>query len=82
MIHSWIIYILAKAGAFILLLQMKNITKQYGNVTANKDININLDKGEILAICGENGAGKSTIMKILYGLEKPDKGEIYLMVNR
>ncbi len=57
---------------------MKNITKQYGNVTANKDININLDKGEILAICGENGAGKSTIMKILYGLEKPDKGEIYL----
>lgn len=78
MIHSWIIYILAKAGDFILLLQMKNITKQYGNVTANKDININLDKGEILAICGENGAGKSTIMKILYGLEKPDKGEIYL----
>lgn len=57
---------------------MKNITKHYGNVTANKDININLDKGEILAICGENGAGKSTIMKILYGLEKPDQGEIYL----
>ncbi len=61
-----------------MLLEMKHITKTYGNVTANKDININLDKGEILAIVGENGAGKSTIMKILYGLERPDSGEIFL----
>lgn len=61
-----------------MLLEMKNITKTYGNVTANNNVNINLDKGEILAIVGENGAGKSTIMKILYGLEKPDSGEIFL----
>lgn len=61
-----------------MLLEMKHITKIYGNVTANNDININLDKGEILAIVGENGAGKSTIMKILYGLERPDSGEIFL----
>lgn len=61
-----------------MLLEMKNITKTYGNVTANNNVSISLDKGEILAIVGENGAGKSTIMKILYGLEKPDSGEILL----
>jgi len=61
-----------------MLLEMKNIVKRYGDLVANKDININLKKGEILAIVGENGAGKSTIMKILYGLEQPDSGEIFL----
>ena len=55
-----------------MLLEMKNIVKTYGNVVANNKVNINLNKGEILAVVGENGAGKSTIMKILYGLEKPD----------
>lgn len=61
-----------------MLLEMKNIVKEYGNVVANNDVNIHLNKGEILAIVGENGAGKSTIMKILYGLEKPTSGEIYM----
>ena len=55
-----------------MILEMKNIVKTYGNVVANNKVNINLNKGEILAVVGENGAGKSTIMKILYGLEKPD----------
>ena len=59
-----------------MILEMKNIVKTYGNVVANNKVNINLNKGEILAVVGENGAGKSTIMKILYGLEKPDSGEI------
>lgn len=61
-----------------MLLEMKNIVKKYGNVVANNKINIHLNKGEILSIVGENGAGKSTIMKILYGLEKPDCGEILI----
>lgn len=61
-----------------MLLEMNNITKRYDHVIANNDINIHLEKGEILAIVGENGAGKSTIMKILYGLQQPDSGEIYL----
>ncbi|MGL4345088.1 MAG: ABC transporter ATP-binding protein [Cellulosilyticaceae bacterium] len=61
-----------------VLLEMKHITKTYDNVIANNDVNINLNKGEILAIVGENGAGKSTIMKILYGLQKPDSGSIHL----
>lgn len=61
-----------------MLLEMKNIMKLYGELAANKNVNINLKKGEILAIVGENGAGKSTIMKILYGLEQPTSGEIFL----
>ena len=65
-----------------MLLEMKNIVKTYGNVVANNKVNINLNKGEILAVVGENGAGKSTIMKILYGLEKPDSGGIFINGNR
>lgn len=61
-----------------MILQMKDIVKTYGNVVANDHVSIDLNEGEILAIVGENGAGKSTIMKILYGLEKADSGEIYV----
>ena len=61
-----------------MLLEMKNIVKKYGSLTANKDVSLHLNKGEILAIAGENGAGKSTIMKILYGLEQASSGEIYM----
>ena len=61
-----------------MILEMKNIVKTYGKVVANDNVSINLNEGEILAIVGENGAGKSTIMKILYGLEQPDSGEIYV----
>src|SRR5699024_1932073 len=61
-----------------MLLEMKNITKSYGPVLANDNVRLNLSKGEILAVVGENGAGKSTIMKILYGLEPATSGEIYI----
>ena len=60
------------------ILEMKHITKMYGTLKANDDINLKLYKGQILAVIGENGAGKSTLMKILYGLEKASEGEIYL----
>ncbi|MFI3210961.1 MAG: ABC transporter ATP-binding protein [Peptostreptococcaceae bacterium] len=59
-----------------MLIEMRNIVKTYGKVVANNDVSISLNKGEILAVIGENGAGKSTITKILYGLEKFDSGEI------
>jgi simple sugar transport system ATP-binding protein len=60
------------------ILEMKHITKIYGTLKANDDINLKLFKGQILAVIGENGAGKSTLMKILYGLEQATDGEIYL----
>lgn len=64
------------------LLEMCQITKTYQHVVANDDVSIKLYEGEILAIVGENGAGKSTLMKVLYGLVKPDSGEIQLKGER
>lgn len=61
-----------------MVLEMKGIVKRYGTLTANNHVSLQLHEGEILAIVGENGAGKSTIMKILYGLEHPDAGEIWV----
>ena len=61
-----------------MIFEMRNIVKMYDNVCANDDVSLHLNRGEILAIVGENGAGKSTIMKILYGLVKPTSGEIYV----
>lgn len=59
-----------------LLLEMKNITKKYGDFTANHNINFDVRKGEIHALVGENGAGKTTLMRMLYGMEEPTSGSI------
>ncbi len=58
------------------MLELKNITKTFGNVVANNDVSISVAKGTIHAIVGENGAGKSTIMRIAYGFYNADSGEI------
>ena len=58
------------------MLELKNITKKFGSVIANNDVSINIKKGTIHAIVGENGAGKSTIMRIAYGFYTADSGEI------
>ena len=58
------------------VIEMLNIRKEFGNFVANDDITLQLEKGEIHALLGENGAGKSTLMNILFGLYKPDGGEI------
>jgi len=55
---------------------LRGITKRYPGVVANSDINISVQRGHVHAIVGENGAGKSTLMKTLYGMHKPDEGEI------
>ncbi len=58
------------------ILKMEHITKSFYGVYANEDVSLSLDKGEILALLGENGAGKTTIMNILFGIQKPDSGKI------
>lgn len=64
------------------MLELKNITKTFGNVIANKEVSIHVKKGTIHAIVGENGAGKSTVMRIAYGFYKADSGEIIVDGNR
>lgn len=60
------------------MLELRNITKTFGNVVANDDVSIKIEKGTIHAIVGENGAGKSTIMRIAYGFYTADSGEIFV----
>ena len=57
-------------------IEMRGITKTFGSVTANKDVDLTLRQGEILALLGENGSGKTTLMNMLSGIYKPDRGEI------
>lgn len=59
-------------------IELKEISKSFGPVQANKDISISVAPGTIHGIIGENGAGKSTLMSILYGFYKADKGEIWI----
>ena len=61
-----------------MLLEMKNIVKTYGNVVANNKVNINLNKGEILAVVGENGAGKTTLMRVLTTVLAHTSGKVLL----
>jgi ABC-type uncharacterized transport system ATPase subunit len=59
-----------------MILEAKDITKKFPGVLANDHVNFDLHKGEIHALLGENGAGKTTLMNILYGLYRPDSGEV------
>ncbi|GIR91109.1 MAG: hypothetical protein CM15mP90_5330 [Actinomycetota bacterium] len=61
-----------------IAVEVKNLTKTYPGVIANKSVDFKVYKGEIHALVGENGAGKSTLMKILYGIEQPDEGELFV----
>jgi len=64
------------------LVELKNISKRFPGVQALKQVNFELEKGEVHILLGENGAGKSTLVKILAGIIVPDQGEIYLEEKR
>ena len=64
------------------ILKMVSISKYFGTFAANESVDMEVEKGEIHSLLGENGAGKSTLMNVLYGLYKPDKGEIYFEGNK
>lgn len=57
-------------------IQMKHVTKTFGAVTANRDVTMDIYKGEILALLGENGSGKTTLLNMIAGIYYPDEGEI------
>ncbi len=63
-------------------LALSHICKSFPGVLANDDVSLNVREGEIHALLGENGAGKSTLVKIIYGLLKPDAGEIHWQGQR
>lgn len=59
-------------------IQLKNITKTFGSVVANKNVNLTVNRGEILSILGENGSGKTTLMNMISGIYYPDEGQIFI----
>lgn len=60
------------------MIDIKNITKSFGNLQVLKDINLHINKGEVVSIVGPSGAGKTTLLQIIGTLDKPDSGTICL----
>ena len=59
-------------------IELKNVTKTFGEVVANRNVSLNIRRGEVLSLLGENGSGKTTLMNMIAGIYYPDEGEIYV----
>ncbi|MBR6633616.1 MAG: ABC transporter ATP-binding protein [Clostridia bacterium] len=59
-------------------IELKNISKRFGTVLANNNVNLSVKRGEIMAILGENGSGKTTLMNMISGIYYPDEGQIFV----
>ena len=59
-------------------IQLENITKRFGQVIANNNVTMDIQKGEILSVLGENGCGKTTLMNMIAGIYYPDSGRILI----
>lgn len=68
----------SEEAANMAYLEMRDISKRFGDVMANDHVCFSVERGEIHALLGENGAGKSTLMNILYGLYTATEGSIYI----
>src|ERR1700678_2159888 len=73
---------LAKNSSAPPRLELRGVTKRFPGVLANDNVSLTVKPGEIHALLGENGAGKSTLVKIIYGVMKPDAGEIFWQGER
>jgi len=60
------------------IIQLKNVTKRFGGITALNKASLHVDQGEVVGLIGDNGAGKSTLIKTLVGVYGPDEGEIVI----
>ena len=59
------------------MIEMRGITKHFGSVVANENVDLTVRRGEILSVLGENGSGKTSLMNMLAGIYFPDSGHIY-----
>src|SRR3954449_10829393 len=68
----------APSGSKVPLVELKNVSKAYGNITALKDISLRVHAGQVTGILGDNGAGKSTLIKIIAGYHPQTDGELFV----
>ncbi len=60
------------------MIKVENMTKQFNSLKAVDDVSLEIKKGEIVCLIGPSGSGKSTVLRCIHGLEKPEKGAVYL----